>query len=162
MFAVVFAELDWLAEGYWLAPAIGGAACLLAYLLGRLFLVARPAPAGPELNAPDEANFLRGLNRDRRAAPRRRGNSVEVEMVNAGDETPVRGWVVDRSIGGLGVLVDNPIAAGTVLRVRPRFAKAGTPWTEVTVRSSRPEGGQHELGCQFHRTPNWSLLLMFG
>ena len=36
------------------------------------------------------------------------------------------------------------------------------PWTETTVRSCRKDGIQYELGCQFHRTPNWNLLLQFG
>jgi hypothetical protein len=147
-------------DASWTVPLIGALACVLAYLLGRRLLVAHPRSVDDAGNVSD-APFLQGITRDRRAAPRRKGNVVEVELMIGSDEKPVRGWVLDRSIGGLCLLVDQPVASGTALRVRPRNA-AAVPWTEVTACSCREDDGQYELGCQFHHTPNWSLLLMFG
>jgi hypothetical protein len=150
-----------LADVYWIVPVIGASACILAFLLGRRFLVARTASAA-DTESPNDRHFLQGITRDRRAAPRRRGNVVEVELTDDANTPPIRGWVVDRSIGGLCLLLDQPVEPGMLLRVRPRNAAAGVPWTEVTLCSCRPDAGQYEVGCQFHRTPNWSLLLMFG
>ncbi len=150
-----------LADVYWIVPFIGGCACALAFLLGRRFLVARAASTA-DPDSPSDLLFLQGITRDRRAAPRRRGNVVEVELTDNANTPPVRGWVVDRSIGGLCLLLDQPVEPGMLLRVRPRNAATGVPWTEVTICSCRADADRYEVGCQFHRTPNWSLLLMFG
>jgi hypothetical protein len=109
------------------------------------------------------ADFLRGVTRDRRGAPRRRGGThVEVQLLMGEGQEPIPGWVLDRSIGGLGILLDQALVPGAVLKIRPRGATDTTPWTDITVRSCRREGLQYEAGCQFHHTPNWSLLLQFG
>lgn len=153
--------LAWLTAQPWLVPVIGVLACGLIYAVGRRFLLPREDACDPA--ALFEAHFLRGVTKDRRVAPRRRGNPVEVELLHdvPGSE-PIRGYVYDRSIGGLGILVDNPIPAGTVLRVRPKQGAEGMLWTGITVRFCRQSVPQYELGCQFHRTPNWGLLLQFG
>jgi hypothetical protein len=152
---------DWSPDAFWTVPLIGALVCALAYLLGRRLFVA-PPPSVDDGDQQSEALFLQGLTRDRRAAPRRKGNIVEVELCIGADRQLMRGWVLDRSIGGLCLLVDQPVASGTVLRVRPRNAAAAVPWMEVTTCSCREEGDRFELGCQFHHTPNWSHLLMLG
>jgi hypothetical protein len=162
MSSTTFFASAWLADAFWIVPVIGGAACALAYLLGRRFLVARAGTPSETDSAGDAAHFLQGVTRDRRCAPRRRGNIVEVELSESPNAPSVRGWVMDRSIGGLCLLMDQPIDTGIVLLVRPRNAAASVPWTEVTICSCREDAGQYEVGCQFHHTPNWSLLLMFG
>jgi hypothetical protein len=150
-----------LSDAVWIVPVIGAFACALAYLVGRRFLVARPATVN-EQECPNDAHFLQGVTRDRRCAPRRKGNVVEAELTDGSNGPPIRGWVIDRSLGGLCLLLDQSVEPGTVLRVRPRNAAAAVPWTEITVCSCRKDGDRYELGCQFHHTPNWSLLLMFG
>jgi hypothetical protein len=150
-----------LADGVWIVPVIGVAACVLAFLVGRRFLVPRPSSAR-QTNNPNDAHFLQGVTRDRRCAPRRRGNIVEAELSDGSNNPPLRGWVIDRSLGGLCLLLEQPVPPGTVLRVRPRNAAVAVPWTEITICSCRQDADRFELGCQFHHTPNWSLLLMFG
>lgn len=153
-----FAEI-----GGWLVPAIGVVTCALAYLVGRLFLVGKPKVTPGDPDGQVMANFLKGITRERRGAPRRKGGThVEVQLLPGEGQEPIPGWVLDRSIGGLGILVDQPLPAGAILKVRPRTAVESTPWTDVTVRSCRREGLQYVVGFQFHRTPNWSLLLQFG
>jgi len=148
-------------EDYWLAPVAGLAVCGLAFLLGWRFLAGRPGKRSAESDDDFDATFLKGVTQERRSAPRRRGNTVEVQLVAADGKTWV-GWILDRSQGGLGVLVEQPIAEGTALKVRPRTASASIPWSEVTVRSCRREGHQYDVGCQFDRLPNWNELLHFG
>jgi hypothetical protein len=160
IFALRFV-LPWFLEGAVLVPLMGAGACGLAFLVGRRFLRSRP-PLDDKAGAAFSGTFLQGTIRDRRCAIRRRGNSVEVRLFTAPDKTPLRGWVLDRSVGGLCLLVEQEVAKGSTLRVRPRNASATTPGTDIIVRSCRPRGDQYELGCQFQGTPTWSLLLMFG
>lgn len=151
----------WMPPEHWIIPAMGMVGCGLVYLVGRLFFSPRPEPAA-DPNQPIDPAFLEGVARDRRVSPRRKGNAVEVVLCMGNEQEDIQGWVTDRSIGGLGVLVDGPLPKGAVLKIRPKAAGESTPWTEVTVRSCRRDGLQYEIGFQFHRTPNWSLLLQFG
>jgi hypothetical protein len=152
-----------LPEGAWVVPVVGGAVCGIAFLLGRRVLSKNPTDdVVVDPDGPLDATFLKGVTQDRRCAPRRKGNTVEVELSDGSDAPPVRGWVRDRSIGGLCLLADQAIAEGAVLKVRPVTSGPTIPWTDITVRSCRADGGQYELGCQFHRTPNWNQLLKFG
>lgn len=151
---------DWLVNGFWLVPVAGLIACGAAFLVGWGVFGGRRKPAEEKL--PLDADFLQGVTKERRAAPRRKGNTVEVQLSGGEDQPVLKGWVLDRSVGGLCLLVDQAVPESTVLKVRPRSTGDAVPWTEVTVRMCRPEGTQFELGCQFHRTPNWNLLLQFG
>jgi hypothetical protein len=154
-------DFSWLPSAVWFVPVIGTLACVLAFVVGWRFLVMRSVSQG-DPDGPKDALFLLGITRERRAAPRRRGNVVEVEL-STGPEVPsLRGWVQDRSIGGLCLLLDQPVDTNARYRVRPRNAAAAVPWTEVKICSCREDAGRYEVGCQFHHTPNWSLLLMFG
>lgn len=103
--------------------------------------------------------------KDRRLSPRRKGNLVALLISNAqASSEPVQGWVVDRSQGGLGVLVDEAVPLGTILSVRPTKAKAQVPfrWIQVEVRSSRRQRNSWNLGCQFLEKLTWNDLRMFG
>jgi hypothetical protein len=100
---------------------------------------------------------------ERRASPRRKGNPVPVAIAN-GDEKaePIQGWVVDRSSGGLRLLVDDAVPAGTVLKVRPTKAPPSFPWLQVKVKSCYPERKSWKLGCQFVQKVSWEQLQQFG
>jgi hypothetical protein len=142
-----------------LIPLIGLLATLAAFWLGWRML----SPSNePRVDIPDEAEFLKGVTLERRAALRRRGNTVQVALGYPDQEATFPGWVIDRSQGGLCLLVENEIAPGTVMRVRPRTSSEPTQWIAITVRSCRAEGTQFEIGVQFQQTPNWNLLLQFG
>ncbi len=150
--------VGWSFDPLWAIPCIGGAVWGLAYLFGRRFFIGRaPAEKAPLL--PD--NFLQGVTTERRAAPRRRGHAIEV-FLSAGEGEPLLGWVVDRSIGGLCVMVEQPVAQAARGKVRPRIAPESTPWVPVLVKSCRAEGHEYEVGCQFAHTPSWNVLVQFG
>lgn len=153
----------WVPLGPWIVPVMGLATCVLAYVVGRVLLSgSKGETALGDLANANNVNFLQGVTRERRGAPRRKGNAVEVLLLLGDDQEPIPGLVQDRSIGGLGILLEQPLPTNAVLKVRPRQASESTPWTEVTVRSCRRDGLQYEIGLQFHRTPNWNLLLQFG
>jgi len=111
-----------------------------------------PAPTLQPLSTPE-----------RRSTPRRKGNPVSVYIADNGTPgEPFQGWVVDRSAGGLRLLVDEAIPAGTQLKVRPTKAPAGFPWVAVKVKSCYPERKSWNLGCQFLEKLAWEQLQLFG
>jgi hypothetical protein len=100
---------------------------------------------------------------ERRSWPRRR-NQLRVEVLDPEDvlEHPYRGWVVDRSRGGLRLVVKHAFSEGAILNVLPVGAPASTPWVEVQVRHCRRRGSGWELGCRFLSRPSVLTLLLFG
>jgi hypothetical protein len=99
----------------------------------------------------------------KRAAPRRKGNPVPVVISNDnGTMDPIQGWVLDRSSGGLRILVDQPIAVGTILSVRPGKAHGSFPWIRIQVRSCLSERNSYALGVQFVAKPAWGEMQAFG
>lgn len=107
---------------------------------------------------------LRPLSpQERRSTPRRKGNPVPVGISNGdGENEPFQGWVVDRSTGGLRLLVDEAVPAGTVLNVRPTKAPPSFPWLQLKVKSCYPERKSWNLGCQFVQKVSWEQLQQFG
>jgi hypothetical protein len=147
----------------WLIAAMGlGAACL-AFVIGWWF-VGRQAQ--PPATAPSSENdwdvFIHGSSSDRRAAPRRHDNCVEVLLTSESQESPIHGWVVNRSLKGLGLTVGMPIPVGTILGIRPCNAPDSATWTQIEVRYCRPQGTEWDIGCAFLRAPTYNVLLLFG
>lgn len=100
---------------------------------------------------------------ERRSTPRRKGNPVSVHVVDGTEmDDPFQGWVVDRSAGGMRLLVDEAMPAGTLLKVRPTKAPAGFPWIQVKVKSCYRERKSWNLGCQFVEKLSWEDLQQFG
>jgi hypothetical protein len=100
---------------------------------------------------------------ERRANPRRKGNPVSVFISNgSAPSEPMQGWVLDRSTGGIRLLVDDPIEAGTVLNIRPVKVHAAFPWVQVKVKNCYPERKSWCIGCQFIRKLSWEDMQHFG
>ena len=145
----------------WAIPLAGIVFFLVAVLVGWRWLSARPVEQGEAGDEVQLKGFLDGVTQDRRKVPRRRGNLIDVQLCR-GDEAPIRGYVLDRSQGGLRVLLDQAVAEGKGWKIRPTTSDQTTPWTEVTIRSCRRQGAQYAVGCQFDQMPNWGLMLQFG
>jgi hypothetical protein len=100
---------------------------------------------------------------ERRTTPRRKGNPVSVHLIDGAEAgVPFEGWVVDRSSGGLRLLVDEAVPAGTLLKVRPTKSATKFPWIKVKVKSCYPERKSWNLGCQFLEKMTWEDLQQFG
>jgi hypothetical protein len=148
----------------WAVPLTGVVTAWLTLFAGWAFL--RRRRLGPPTVAPKDAGpdpFEHGSRTEKRTTLRRQGNPIEV-LVNDAEATgePVRAWVIDRSMGGLGLAVSEAVDVGTVLSLRPCQAPLGTPWVRVEVKTCKRARDQFEVGCQFVRTPPWSILLLFG
>ena len=112
---------------------------------------------------PDHDPFTQGSTSEQRKSFRRQGNPTQVNIaLPHRKDAPLSGVVVDRSVGGLCLHVSDEIAPGTTLSVIPLNAPAIAPWVDIEVKTCRKIRDTYELGCQFVKTPNWSILLMFG
>ncbi len=117
------------------------------------------------LRAPDERKprLLSNGTREKRASLRRKGKPVRVLMADAETtQEPTTGWVLDRSRGGLYLVVSEPVAVGTMLSVRATHAPDTMPWVQVEIRRCHPKGNRWGLGCRFKRELAWGELLLFG
>jgi hypothetical protein len=103
---------------------------------------------------------------EKRVWSRRQGSPVEVFVKELDDKyAPDRASVVDRSTGGIQLAARFQINVGTPLTVRPVHAAEMVPWTDLEVRYCNPSAqvpGEYEVGCQFVKTPPYSILLLFG
>lgn len=145
---------------FWLIFSIGMAAAAMAFLMGRKVL--DHSNKDPRKNAKDLANLLVDNAQDRRSDPRRKGNSVEVDLCDPrGRVDTFGGYVLDRSRGGVGLMVPFEVPVGTTLNVRPRV-NHNPHSIPIEVRSCRPNQDGYLLGCQFVQTPPWNILMLFG
>ena len=145
--------------------AVGGMCLAGIHLFARKgkYLPPPPPPNSAQKKSQDFDPFVQGSPTEQRKSHRRTGNPVEVFVAVGEETTPrCRAWVVDRSVGGLALTLNDEIKPETRLRILPVNATGVTPWTEVEVRCCRPIKEGFELGCQFVRQPQWSVLLMFG
>ena len=152
----------------WLPLVVGMVVGVLSILTLRALSGERPpipAPAPPEkkvsMPAPDP--FVHGSALEQRRSLRRCGSPVPVLLKKPDDkEASWQAWVFDRSVGGLGLVANGRFPEGVLLKVIPVNASEATPWTDIEVRSCRRGEDGYELGCQFLKTPPWSVLLLFG
>jgi hypothetical protein len=101
--------------------------------------------------------------KEKRAFLRRQGKPIRIFLSNAeATQEPTPGWVVDRSRGGLYIVVRQPVPVGTFLNIRAAHAPDTSPWVRVEIRRCRPRGKRWGLGCRFERELPWGELLLFG
>jgi hypothetical protein len=141
-------------------------ASIAAFVLSRWFYAA-PSPAS--LSAPREKEtppydpFVQGSPTEQREAFRRGGNAILVHLMDPQHKDRTQqAWVLDRSVGGLCLAVNEPVVEGSLRNLRAANAPPATPWVEIQVRSCRQTNNDWELGCQFLKTPPWSVMLLFG
>ena len=156
-----FADLLLFWKDSWPMLVIGVATACLAFAAGMTTLRKRK-PRTPKLAAAENPVELVGTN-ERRVALRRGGHPVTVDIHDPDEKQPSQqGWIIDRSITGLCVMVPNALPAGSFWKVRPCNAPQTTPPVRVEVMSCMPDGAEWKLGCRFEKTPNYAILLMFG
>ncbi|HXD85131.1 MAG TPA: PilZ domain-containing protein [Urbifossiella sp.] len=108
--------------------------------------------------APPEQSYA-----DRRGAVRRDGGPIRVLLSSTTFRNGVNdGYVVDRSTGGLRILIQTAMAPGSTMQVKAVNAPDTVGFVTVIVRSCRKHPDHFELGCEFEKTPPWNVLLLFG
>ena len=162
-----FVQGDLPYQHYWLPLLIGMVAGMFGLFVGSCIgrvrkQTAAPAPA-PAPAAAVLDPFLYGSLTEQRKSLRRRGNVIEILWARPENRNLTqRALVLDRSMGGLRLATEAAIAPATRLFVLPVHASEQTPWIEIDVRTCVKVDDSWELGCQFVKTPQWSILLLFG
>jgi len=101
--------------------------------------------------------------RERRRIARRSGRPTPVLVVDLGFKvSSQRGFVMDRSTGGVRLALPTQVSNGTVIQVRPTNAPEDIPWVSAVVRNGRHIGDYYEVGCEFEKTPQWRELAQLG
>jgi PilZ domain len=134
---------------------------LFAALLHRQRNAPSTLQSAPKPNPASESN---SVPVERRAAPRRYGDPVEVRLRSYEHADPAcgpTGWVRDRSQHGLALTTEKPLDIGSWLRVRPTNVPDDVGWVDVMVRHCRPQGSRSIVGCNFVEAPPRELLLLF-
>lgn len=152
-------------DNLWWIVAAGLLATTLVFLVGVRLLTTPGLGAGASAE-PSELEhdpFAVGSTTERRNAFRRKGSSITVLVAEQHHPQPTQeAWVLDRSVGGVGLFLERPKSVGTQLRIRPENAPPMTPFIDVEVKSCNPyEDGWH-LNCAFVKSPPYSILLLFG
>jgi hypothetical protein len=160
---VLAGEINWQAL---IVPAAGVVVALIVLGAG-FFVVSRRKTKTVENEelARDVADpFTQGAASERRQSPRRAGQSIKVTIQFVNDQSiEFEGYVMDRSMGGLRLLVDRQLTHNQMLNVRSVDAPESVTWVQVQVRRiNQLPDKSYELGCQFLRTPPWAVLLTFG
>jgi hypothetical protein len=161
---------DWAS---WFPLAVGilsvlGLGLVGGFVWGHRQALRRPRPGPlPEAEAflpgpPGGDPWVTGSAGEQRQAQRRPGHPVGVLVSDAGvTVAPYQALVTDRSLGGLRLILNEPVAVGTVLSVRPATSEM-IPWVQVEVKSCRRGDNGWEAGCQFLKVPPTSILWSFG
>ena len=160
MWDFILADLFLFLKETWLILLIGIGTAFVAFAAG-LKTLRKRKPKPPKLAA--EQPFAAVGTHERRTAARRGGHPVSLDLHDPDELQPSQqGWVLDRSLSGLCLMVPNALPIGSFWKVRPCNAPQTMPPVRVEVKSCAPDGAEWKLGCRFEKTPNYAVLLMFG
>jgi PilZ domain len=165
--AILGFESNWTFSGLLLPVGVGVFAAL--GLIGALHLFTlwrKGSVAADSTNAMGQLSddpLVDGSTSEQRLSFRRKGNPVEVQIVDTSTQTPpVMGYVTNRSVGGLCLEMQNSVELLAELKIRPTNAPHIAPWVNVVVRNCRKTEHGYDIGCQFVKIPPWPILMMFG
>jgi hypothetical protein len=110
---------------------------------------------------PEDREFQATGGVEKRAGRRRWGNPTEVQLISATSDRRF-GLVINRSTGGLAILMDNEVSPGILIGIRAAEAPQYVPTVQVEVRYCRKVGRNFLLGCKFCRDIPWNVRVWFG
>jgi hypothetical protein len=113
--------------------------------------------------SPGRADRSYARDGDRRSSLRRKARPVPV-LVHRPEQPskPELAWVVDRSCGGVQMVLNRELPTGHEFAVRAENSPDELPWIKLRVRHCRASGKRWLVGCQFVDQLPWSVLLLFG
>ena len=87
---------------------------------------------------------------------------VQAEEPHNDREEPLHGWLLNRSTGGVALLVEEALETETTVQITPDAPGGAQRWVEVRVVYCCVERIRWRVGCQFLRRLPWDELRMFG
>jgi hypothetical protein len=146
----------------WTVPVMGLAIGVLALLVGR-WMIRTPHGKSPPLDPgllPEEEKDADKWG-DRRSSPRRAGNLTEVDLeYPPGVSGPSIASILDRSTGGLCLLVSEPMPTGGVIQIKARRNPGFRFAVSVEVRGCRRTEDGWRVNCRFLRQLTYNELVM--
>ena len=122
-----------------------------------------PAEALREPEAePEDLQFQTQGGIEKRAGRRRWGNPTEVHIISPIWPPRTHGLVINRSTGGLAILLEHEVPAGTSIEVHSVEAPSSVPFIKMQVCHCRKAGGLFLIGCQFCEEVPWNIRVWFG
>lgn len=107
--------------------------------------------------------FIYGMNMARRQSVRRTGNQIEVLVSSEESREACRpAKILDRSRGGLCLVLPEPATVGSRLYIRTAQCPDLLPWAMIEVKYCLDNGGDWRVGCQFLVQPTEEVLICFG
>lgn len=142
-----------------LAIAVGAGICI-----GVLALFAGKSMLSPQSKAPsDNPSEVYLHQTEKRLAHRRQGRMIDLAITDIDrHEQPIKGWIIDRSTGGVKFWAEKNWEVGSLLCIRVAHLADAMPWIEVRVKHCKQSQKGWELGCQFLQPLTWNILLAFG
>jgi hypothetical protein len=113
-------------------------------------------------DAPGDLQFQAQGGVERRVGRRRWGNPTEVHVILPAWPGGVHGLVINRSTGGLALLLQKEAPEGTSIQVRSVEAPRSVPSIKLEVRHCRKAGGLFLIGCQFCEEVPWNVRVWYG
>ncbi len=149
-----------------IAAIIGLGFGALALVLGQHVFARKKVPSKfpAASSAQDSKPKKESLHSEKREAYRRSGRYVQVEMCRElGKNCRISpGLVLDRSMGGIRISLEEDFPSGIKMYIRVANQKPPMPWQEIEVRHCKPAGNEYEMGAKFVNTLSYNLLVMFG
>lgn len=121
-----------------------------------------PPPPAAEMTEDEQPEVVENVP-DRKNSFHRSGNPIPVLIAaTAEDDEALSGWVVERSMGGMTLLLDQELPLGTQVRVRnARKTCTRSAWNVVTVKKVEGVGSSFKLICRFTQQPSWEAIQQF-
>jgi CheY-like chemotaxis protein len=118
---------------------------------------------GPYFQSDDPKGLSRTpFANESRRFPRWLGNPQDVLVAPLiGASLRTLGTVINRSLGGLSLVMDEPRECGSLMRVRS-MATVLEKWLAIEVRHVRADGKRWVLGCRFLDPPALSVFSIYG
>lgn len=120
-----------------------------------------PAAAQHAL-ASEELQFLEQGGVERRTGRRRWGNPTEIHITSLLWPGQTHGLVINRSTGGLAILLQQEVLMGATIKVHAIEAPRSIPAIKLEVRHCRKAGQLFLIGCQFSEEVPWNVRVWFG
>lgn len=105
----------------------------------------------------------RGGYRGQTKSLHRSGGSVDVLITDSAHaDSPVKSWVLERSVSSMTLVAEEAFGAGTVAKVRPLNAPDDIPWIEINIHECSPQESEWRIVCRFVKVPPYNILMLFG
>lgn len=142
--------VDLASGGIWTLILFGLSATGFGLFMGRILFGPSSVLGGATPASGGTSTYVSLHDLNLRSSPRTNVDGTKILVSqNQSLTNPLEGWVTDRSLGGLGLSVPQPIEVGTRLHVVPIQMPDWMSTRCLEVRYCKLHRGRWRLGCQY-------------